>query len=99
MHRRNYRGLIALNGVLLGLLVIVTLAPGASAQTKAKRPKGQYAMVDGRVQGVTEAGIFVFDTANQEMIALRWDRSRKTLQPLGFRDVASDAAQAQKGGR
>jgi hypothetical protein len=99
MKRRSHKGLIALNAVLLGLLAIVTLAPGAEAQTRRKRPVGQYAIVDGRIQGVAEAAIYVYDTSNQEMLALRWDRSRKLLQTLGHRDVAADAEQAQKGGR
>lgn len=99
MSRRPHTGLIALNAVLIGLLAIVTLAPGAQAQSKSKRATGQYAMVDGRIQGVAEAAIYVYDTANQEMLALRWDRSRKTLLTLGHRDVAADADQAQKGGR
>lgn len=99
MHRRPHGGLIALNAALLAMLMLVTLAPGAWAQAKPKRPKGQYVMVDGKIQGVAEAAIYVFDTANQEMLALRWDRSRKVLQTLGHRDVADDALQAQKGGR
>lgn len=98
MNRRPHQGLIALNAVLLGLLALVTLAPGAQAQAR-KRPPGQYAIVDGRIQGVAEAAIYVYDSSNQEMLALRWDRSRKALQTLGHRDLAADAEQAQKGGR
>ncbi|MBL8746149.1 MAG: hypothetical protein JNK58_07315 [Phycisphaerae bacterium] len=99
MPRRTHTGLIALNALLMGLLALVTLAPGANAQTRPKRATGQYAIVDGRIQGVAEAAIYVYDTANQEMLALRWDRSRKMLQTLGHRDLAADAEHAQKGGR
>lgn len=99
MQHRSHKGLIALNALLMGLLAIVTLAPGAQAQSKPKRATGQYAIVDGQIQGVAEAAIYVYDTSNQEMLALRWDRSRKALQVLGHRDVAADAEQAQKGGR
>lgn len=99
MKRNPHKGLIALNAILLGLLAIVTLAPGAEAQTKRKRPVGQYAIVDGRIQGSAEAAIYVYDTSNQEMLALRWNSSRKVLQVLGHRDLAADAEQAQKGAR
>ncbi len=99
MNRRSHTGLIAMNACLLAALALVALAPSASAQAKRARPKGQYAIVDGRIQGVAEAAIYVYDTANQEMLALRWDRSRKALSVIGHRDVSADAEQAQKGGR
>lgn len=90
------KGLIALNAVLLGALALMTLAPGAHAQPRTKRPKGQYAMLDGKIQGSAEAAIYVFDSANFELIALRWDRSRKVLNTIGHRDVAEDFKQAQR---
>jgi hypothetical protein len=99
MPARTTTGLIALNAALLALLALVTLAPHAQAQAKRARPKGQYAIVDGKIQGQQEGAIYVLDTANQEMVVLKWDRSRKTLNPIGYRDVAADAEQAQKGGR
>jgi hypothetical protein len=55
-------------------------------------------MVDGKIQGAAEAAIYVYDASNQEMLVMRWDRSRETLITLGHRDAAADAEQAQKGG-
>jgi len=51
------------------------------------------------VQGVTESAIYVIDAANQELLALRWNRSNKALSAIGFRDLASDARRANSGGR
>lgn len=99
MNAHRTKGLIALNAALLGVLALITLAPVADAQTRRSRPKGQYAMLDGRVQGAVESVLFVYDAANQEMLALRWDRSRRLLTTIGFRDLAADAEQMQKGGR
>ena len=92
---RSHKGLIALNAALLGALALVTLAPGAEAQ-RQKRLAGQYAMLDGKIQGSQEAAVYVFDSANFELLALRWDRSRKVLNTLGYRDVAEDMTQAQR---
>lgn len=99
--RATTRGLIGLNLALAGLLAIVTFAPGAGAQPQPRRtrPHGQYAMVSCKIQGQTESGIFVVDSANEEMIALRWDRSRKVLSGIGFRDLAGDAQLREKQGR
>lgn len=100
MPSRRIRGLIALNALLIGVLALVTLAPGVSAQPQARaRPKGQYTVLDGKYQGAAEAALYVFDASNQELLALRWDRSRGTLGTIGYRDVAADAEQRQRGGR
>jgi hypothetical protein len=93
---RTQKSLIALNAALLGALALVTFAPGAAAQPRAKRLAGQYVMLDGKIQGSQEAAVYVFDSANFELIALRWDRSRRVLNTLGYRDVADDVTQAQR---
>jgi hypothetical protein len=106
----RHRSLIALNMVLLGLLALVTLAPGAGAQpggaggagnTPGQRPRahGQYGVVGGRYQGGVEAAMYIVDSANEELLALRWDRSRKALSALGYRDMAQDRMLRERGGR
>lgn len=101
MSTSRYRGLIALNGALIVVLALVVLGGrAADAQApRASRAHGQYTMVTAQVQGQTEAAIIVIDAANQEMAALRWDRSRRVLQPLGYRDLDADAQLRRRQGR
>lgn len=109
----RHRSLIALNMVLLGLLALITLAPGAGAQpggaggaggggtAPGQRPRahGQYGVVAGRFQGGVEAAMYIVDSANEELLALRWDRSRKAISVLGYRDMAQDRMLRERGGR
>lgn len=97
--RRSLRPLILLNAALLAGLSVVSLAPSADAQNRRARAKGQYTMVDAKFLGSVEAAVVIHDSANQELLALRWDRSRKSLTPIGLRDLAADADAGQKGGR
>jgi hypothetical protein len=95
---RRYRGLIALNALLVGALVIVALAPSAGAQGGVVRPRGEYTMVSGKFQGSVEDAIYIVDSSNQELIALRWDRSKKSMAGLGYRSLAADSASSRTGG-
>lgn len=99
MNRSRYRGLIGLNMGLLVVLALLTLAPGVQARQAASRPHGQYAMVSAQVQGQTEAAIVVVDAANEEMAALRWDRSRRILTPIGYRNLRQDSQLRERQGR
>ncbi|MDX2115158.1 MAG: hypothetical protein SFZ24_05980 [Planctomycetota bacterium] len=96
---RTERGLIALNAALVLVLLVVTLSPGASAQERRQRPRGQYTMVDGRSNGVTESIIYVVDAANQEMVALRWDNGQTRIVPLDYADLGAEAQRRGTGGR
>ncbi len=99
MNTSSHRGLLCLNAGLIVVLALLTLAPGAQARQGASRPHGQYAMVSAQVQGLAEHAVVIVDSANQQMVALRWDRSRKTLVPLGFRDMEADIRLREKQGR
>lgn len=92
---REHRGLLALNAVLIMALLVVTFAPAADAQRDARR-RGAYAMVPARALGFTEAAIWIVDAANQEMIAMRYDRSNKQLRFLGYRNLEADARAAEQ---
>jgi hypothetical protein len=96
MPTRPYRGLILLNAALLGVLALVAFSPRADAQAPRARAKGQYAMVSGKVQGVTESVIYIADAANEQLAAARYDRSRKSLNVIGVRDLAADAQLRQQ---
>lgn len=82
--------LVALNAVLLVVLGIVSIAhaqPGA-------RARGNYAMVGGEYLGGRGANaVYILDAANQELIAVKWDESRKVLDGIGYRDLNKDAQQ------
>ena len=82
------RGLIALNVILLGVLGAVTLAPGASAQDR--RQMGEYTLVGGSAQGVTGNVVYILDSANMELIAVRWDQTRKWVTGVGYRNLRTD---------
>ncbi len=99
--RNPDRALIALNIGALALLAAVSFAPGiSSAQSPARtRAHGQYGMLSGQFQGSSEDAIFLVDAANAEMLALKFDRSRRSLTGIGYRDMAADALLRQRQGR
>lgn len=97
MKRGQLQGLIALNVVLLAALAAVTLGPTAFAQQgRAARAAGDYSMVNGRAQGITESVVYVVDGINRDLVAIKWDRSRKGWEGLGYASLTEDA---QRGGR
>lgn len=82
--------LIALNAALLVVLGAVVLTPPASGQGAggSTRARGSYTMVGGRIIGTPEAAIYIVDGVNQELIAAKWDRTRKALKGLGYQSLA-----------
>lgn len=93
---RHTRGLIVLNGALLAVLALVTLAPGSHAQRGATRARGEYTLVSGEIVGGNANAIYILDSANQELVAVRWNDGSKVLDGIGYRDLQADA-QAQPG--
>ena len=88
------RALIVLNAVLLVLLAVVTLAPNVAAQN---RSRGQYAMVTGGVNGLVPSAVYIIDSTNQELIAVSYDYNTKRLNGIGYRNLATDAAEWMRG--
>lgn len=93
---KKLSGLVALNLLLLGVLGAVTIVPKLEAQSmrgdmQNPRVRGEYALVGGQSLGDTADTIFVLDSANREMVALRWNESNKSLEGVGFRDLVRDA--------
>ncbi len=98
------RGLIILNSGLLAVVAGLwswspTSAgrdPGAAwAQEAAKaRQRGQFLMVSGKLQGSPSNAVYIVDTANQELLAVKWDRAGQRLQGLGWRDMVRDGGSA-----
>lgn len=89
--RRLPKGLVYLNAGLLLLLGAVTLAPSSLAQRGGARARGDYAMVSGKITGSSSHAVFIVDSANQEMVAVRWNESTKGLDAIGYRDLKEDA--------
>ena len=91
------RRLVALNVALLIVLGIVTFAGAQPGGTGAgPRGRGEYTMVSGRTQGSTTATIYILDAANQEVLALGWDRGNNKPDVVGHRSLADDAKYLSK---
>jgi hypothetical protein len=83
--------LIMINAGLLLLLGVVTLAPSSNAQRSASRARGEYTMLSGRATGSSAHVVYILDTSNQDMVAVRWNDSTKALDNIGYRDLKEDA--------
>lgn len=100
MRSSSQRGVLALNIVLLAVLalVVVTRDAGAGAG-QPQRARGQYTMVGGDIVGGNTNAIYVLDSVNQELVAIRWSESQKRLEGIGYRDLAADARASGSGTR
>lgn len=85
-------GLVALNAALLMILSAVVLVPSVDAQltTPNARVRGDYTVVGGQTLGDTASTVYVLDSANRDMVALRWNDSSKSLEGVGYRDLVRD---------
>jgi hypothetical protein len=86
---RNLRGLLMLNGALLLLLAAVTWGAAVHGQS---RGRGDYTMVAGGVNGSDSHAVYIADVTNQELIAITYNHSTKLIEGIGYRNLASDAA-------
>ncbi len=89
--RRN--ALVVLNAVLLAALAILIIAPKAKAQLDTDAPqraRGDYTIVGGETSSGNSNALYILDTSNRELIAVRWDQSNKRLDGLGYRDLSRD---------
>ena len=90
----SLRALVAINVALLMILGVVTFGASARAQF---RPRGEYTMAAGGVNGSDSAAVFIVDVVNQEMMAVTYDHQGGTIQGIGYTNLAADAA--RKAGR
>jgi hypothetical protein len=90
--RAGRSGLVALNLVLLGVLGVLTFSPQVGAQMGGEpmRVRGEYTLVGSETLGETASTVHVLDSANRELVSLRWNDSTKALEGLGFRDLVRD---------
>jgi hypothetical protein len=89
MHRDRLRpALIVINGIL-ALAVVTTLAAQPAAQP---RLRGEYTMVAGRTTSNGKDAIYILDATSRELVALRWESSRRSLVGIGYRNIDADTA-------
>lgn len=88
--------LLAVNAALLVLLGVVTFNRPAEAQI---RPRGDYTIVAGGVQGAESHAIYIVDTSGQELVVLSFEPNTKSLVGIGYRSLAADAVAVTRGGR
>jgi len=91
----NLRGLLVLNAALLAVLAVVTFAPAARAQ--ADRPRGEYTMIAGGVNGSQSDVVYLADVTNQDLIVLHYDIAEKALEAINARDLRVDAEELLSG--
>ena len=90
---KRVRVLAGVNAALLLALAAVALAPKATAQDgDINRAAGEYMLVGGEINSGNSNAVYVIDTANQEMVVLRWDAGRRNLEGIGFRSLNDDTA-------
>jgi hypothetical protein len=89
---RTHRWLIGVNAALLLTLALVTIVPAQPLSPAAQgRPRGQYVMLPAKQLGNPIGIVYVLDSVNEELMALRWDRASQRLEVVGFRDMINDA--------
>jgi hypothetical protein len=86
----SFRGLIALNALLLLVLAAVVL--GARAQAQGARPRGDYISVSGAVPGTNAEVVWIIDGVSQELLGISYDYNSKKLVGVGYRNLANDSA-------
>jgi hypothetical protein len=90
------RGLIVLNVVLLAILGAMVSVP-ALAQNQPARARGEYTMIAGRTNAGGPAAVYIVDSANHEVVALRWDSSKNAMIGLGYRNILGDGRASPPG--
>lgn len=93
-HGTSLRGLLLLNAAMLAVLAVVTFAPNADAQNRAR---GDYTMVSGPVPAMSGSAVYIVDTINQEMMVIAFSQSSKRLEGIGYRNLAQDADSLGRG--
>ncbi len=86
------RWLIAANLGLGAAIAVAALSGPAFGLQPSTRARGQYSMVAGQIQGGGSASaIYIIDSINQEIVAVRWNQSRNELDGIDYRNLDEDA--------
>ncbi len=91
------RLLLATNITLAaGIAIAAVSLPANGTQQQPDRARGQYTMLAGDVRsGGNSSVVYIIDSVNEEMIAVRWDDNRSALGGLDYRSLADDAEPRQ----
>jgi len=96
LRKVSVKEMLVLNAVLACVLA-ATLASRTSAnaqqdgQPQERRARGEYTMVSGRTNQGGPQAVWLIDSANQELVVLRWDQTKQNLVGSGYRNLAADA--------
>ena len=97
MSGRSLKGLLALNGVVLGLLAAVTFSPVADAQFN--RIRGRYTMVSGRSQGSLPYLVYIANETTSEIVAVSYNVQQNNFEGMGYANLANDSNTVRQGGK
>jgi hypothetical protein len=93
--KRQIAALLIGNGLIAGYLIL----PDANAQPANRgdtaRARGDYTMVSGRTNQGGPSVVYIVDSSNQELVALRWDQTKKVMGGVGYRNLAADSRGAK----
>lgn len=88
------RLILGANFVLAGAVLTMGVVGIAGAQPERgdlqRRASGQYSCVGGQTIGGYTNVIYVLDSANRELVALKWNDATKQLEGIGYRDLVLD---------
>jgi hypothetical protein len=89
---RRVLALVAIHAVAAGVLVMwPSSAPGQSGLKPTDlRARGDYTMVTGKTNSGGPSVVYLVDSANQELIALRWDQTKQAMAGIGYRNLGAD---------
>ncbi|MDX1565228.1 MAG: hypothetical protein R3236_07480 [Phycisphaeraceae bacterium] len=87
MNRKHLAGLVLINVVLLAAMAIVSVMP-ADAQNRQRR-RGDYMLVSSEVRGNSSI-VYVYDTANRELIALSYNGRGKLEVAAPAHSIGAD---------
>lgn len=91
MHRARIVAPIVVIAALAGVLLLQRAGSTAIAQAPANRARGDYTLVAGRLASGGPHVLYVVDSSNNEMIALKWDQGRQVMAAFGYRSLSADA--------
>jgi hypothetical protein len=96
--KRQVAALLIANALVGGYLLL----PSADAQPSTRegardnsRARGDYTMVAGRTNQGGPSVVYIVDSSNQELVALRWDQTKKVMAGVGYRSLSNDSRGAK----
>jgi hypothetical protein len=96
--KRQVAALLIANTLVGGYLLLPDAAaqPSSREATRdASRARGDYTMVSGRTNQGGPSVVYIVDSSNQELVALRWDQTKKVMGGVGYRNLAADSRGAK----